>query len=85
MQSISGSKGSQPKKFVIFEAYPKGRSGGEIANGSAQPKPEAFPVSRISRVVPHPWLPNATDICFKGDESVLVKGSLEDVVAKLNA
>jgi DNA-binding CsgD family transcriptional regulator len=71
--------------FVIFEVFPAGVYGGQLKDGTAVSHPQAICVSDIERAIPHAFVPAVTELILRGDRhDPYVRGTLEEVVAKLN-
>jgi hypothetical protein len=72
-------------RFVVFDVYPPGTSGGYLADGTAQSAPRAVAMRLIEGAAPHPFAKNVTGLAMSsGTPTLYVRGSLEEIVNKLN-
>jgi hypothetical protein len=72
-------------KFVVFDVYKPGQSGGYLKDDTAVSSPRAFPLGLIRGVEPHPFAPNATKLTL-GDDLThsYVRGTFAEITARLN-
>lgn len=72
-------------KFVIFDVFEPGTSGGYLADGTAKSAPQAIAMRLIEGAAPHPFAKNVTRLVQRDSaEDRYVRGSLEEITNKLN-
>ena len=77
--------GKKNGRFVVFDVYPPGTSGGYLVDGTAVSTPQAVAMRLIEGAVPHPFAENVTLLAMgNAVQALYVRGSLEEVTNKLN-
>jgi hypothetical protein len=71
-------------RFVVFDVFEPGTSGGYLADGTAKSTQRAIAMRLIEGAVPHPFAKHVTLLAMGNAGPLYVRGSLEEVTNKLN-